>query len=404
MSEILSKTEAFAVDLLSTELDPKYLYHNLKHTQRVVKSTKELIEANSLNIKEKEVLLLTAWLHDTGYTRGHEQHERNSCKIAADFLEKQGYDEEGIKQVQDCIMATQMIYEPKNLSEQIIRDADASHFAQKSYLETCELLREELSLLGIANYSVKEWMEENLKMFRTNHQYYTDYAKANWQDKKDKNLKTIVKELKKEKQIAKKEQLKAKYKNESPDRGIQTLFRVTLKNHITLSDIADTKANILLSVNAIIISVVLSNLIPKLDNPSNTYLIYPTLIFLIFTVTSMVMAVIATRPNVGGGKFSKADVSNKKVNLLFFGNFHKMKLEDYELALQELVKDKDYIYSSLTKDLYYLGLVLHRKYKILRWTYSIFMVGIIVSVFAFAIAFKYLGKNQSDGLAALLSF
>jgi len=404
MSEILAKTEAFAVDLLSTELDPKYLYHNLKHTQRVVKSTQELIEANPLGVKEKEVLLLAAWLHDTGYTLGHEQHERNSCKIAKDFLEEQAYDAVGIKQVQACIMATQMIYEPKNLGEQIIRDADASHFAQKSYLETCELLREELALLGIANYSVREWMEENIKMFRTNHHYYTDYAKANWQDKKDKNLMRLIKELKKEKQIAKKEQLKAKYKNESPDRGIQTLFRVTLKNHLTLSDIADTKANILLSVNAIIISVVLSNLIPKLDNPSNTYLIYPTLIFLLFTVTSMVMAVIATRPNVGSGKFSMADVANKKVNLLFFGNFHKMKLEDYELALQELVKDKEYIYSSLTKDLYFLGLVLHRKYKILRWTYSVFMVGIIVSVVAFAIAFIYLGKIQNEDVATLLGF
>ena len=298
------------------------------------------------------------------------------------------------KNVQACIMATRRHYEPKSLSEQIIRDADASHFAQKSYLETCELLREELSLLGIANYSVKEWMEENIKMFRTEHHYYTDYAKANWLERKDKNLMILLKEVKKEKEIAKKEQLKAKYKTESPDRGIQTLFRVTLKNHITLSDIADTKANILLSVNAIMISVVLSNLIPKLDNPSNAYLIYPTLIFLFFTLTSMVMAVIATRPNVGSGKFSKADVANKKVNLLFFGNFHKMKLEDYELAIQELVKDKDYIYSSLTKDLYFLGLVLHRKYKILRWTYSIFMVGIIVSVIAFAVAFNYLGKIQ----------
>ena len=404
MSEILVKTEAFAVDLLSTELDPKYLYHNLKHTQRVVKSTKELIEANSLDAKEKEVLLLTAWLHDTGYTQGHEQHERKSCKIAKEFLEKQGYDAEGIKQVQACIMATQMIYEPKNLSEQIIRDADASHFAQKSYLETCELLREELSLLGIANYSVKEWMEQNIKMFRTNHQYYTDYAKANWQDKKDKNLTTLVKELKKEKQIVKKEQLKAKYKSESPDRGIQTLFRVTLKNHLTLSDIADTKSNILLSVNAIILSVVLSNLIPKLDNPSNAYLIYPTIIFVIFTVTSMVMAVIATRPNVGSGKFSEADVANKKVNLLFFGNFHKMKLEEYELALKELVKDKDYIYSSLTKDLYFLGLVLNRKYLILRWTYTVFMIGIIVSVVAFALAFFYYGNISWPDTVALLGF
>ncbi|WP_297695105.1 Pycsar system effector family protein [uncultured Eudoraea sp.] len=392
MSEILLKTEAFVVDLLSTKLDPKYLYHNLRHTQRVVKSTLELLEAHKLADKQKEVLLLAAWLHDTGYTKGHEEHERNSCKIAKEFLEKEGYNKEGINQVQDCIMATQMIYEPKNLREQIIRDADASHFAQKSYLETCELLREELSLLDIANYSYKEWMEQNIKMFRINHHYYTDYAKANWQERKDKNLRILVKEVKKEKEIAKKEKLKAQYKSESPDRGIQTLFRVTLKNHLTLSEIADTKANILLSVNAIIISVVLSNLIPKLDNPSNAYLIYPTIIFLIFTVTSMVMAVIATRPNVGRGKFSKDDVANKKVNLLFFGNFHKMKLKEYELALQELVKDKDYIYSSLTKDLYFLGLVLHRKYKILRWTYSIFVVGIIATVIAFALAFKHLSQ------------
>jgi hypothetical protein len=118
----------------------------------------------------------------------------------------------------------------------------------------------------------------------------------------------------------------------------------------------------------------------------------------------MVMAVIATRPNVGSGKFSKADVANKKVNLLFFGNFHKMKLEEYELALQELVKDKEYIYSSLTKDLYFLGLVLNRKYLILRWTYTIFVIGIIVSVVAFALAFFYFGNVLRPDTVTLLGF
>ena len=220
-------------------------------------------------------------------------------------------------------------------------------------METADYLREELALLGIAEYSNKEWRNANIDMFKTEHQFYTDYAKENWQGVKEKNLKTLVKEKKLEKEIAKKESLKAKYKSESPDRGVQTLFRVTLKNHLTLSDIADTKANILLSVNAIIISVALSNLIPKLDNPSNAYLIYPTLIFIVFSVVSMVMAVLATRPNITSGKFSKQDVQDKKVNLLFFGNFHKMSLGEYEWAIQELVKDKEYIYSSLTKDLYF---------------------------------------------------
>ncbi len=182
-----------------------------------------------------------------------------------------------------------------------------------------------------------------------------------------------------------------KSKVELPERGIETMFRVALRNHITLSDIADTKANILLSVNAIIISLILSNLLSKLDNPSNNYLIWPTVIFALFTVVSIVLSVLATRPNVTSGKFTKEDVANKKVNLLFFGNFHKMKLDEFEWAMQEMMQDRDYLYGSLTKDLYFLGLVLNRKYSLLRTTYTVFMLGIIISVIAFAIAFQFSG-------------
>jgi hypothetical protein len=106
----------------------------------------------------------------------------------------------------------------------------------------------------------------------------------------------------------------------------------------------------------------------------------------------MILSVLATRPNVTSGKFTKEDVANKKVNLLFFGNFHKMSLPDFEWAMGEMMQDRDYLYSSMKKDLYFLGKVLDRKYKILRLTYTVFMVGIIISVLAFAIAFKYSGN------------
>lgn len=394
MSEIVEKAESFVSEILENKLDPKFLYHNLRHTQRVVKSTKELLNFYNLGDSENEKLILAAWFHDTGYTKNIENHEHASCEIATSFLEENNYNVKSVEQICACIMATKRYHEPINLQEEIIRDADASHFAQKSYWETTDFLKEELKDLEIAKYSNKEWRDENIKMFRNEHQFYTDYAKENWEEGKEKNLKLLVKEKKTEKEIAKKEALKAKYKSESPDRGIQTLFRVTLKNHLTLSDIADTKANILLSVNAIIISVALSNLIPKLDNPSNTYLIYPTAIFITFSVVSMVLAVLATRPNVTSGQFTKKDVENKKVNLLFFGNFHKMSLNEYEWAIQELVKDNQYIYSSLTKDLYFLGLVLNRKYKILRTTYTIFILGIIISVLAFGLAFHFLGPDR----------
>ena len=64
-----------------------------------------------------------------------------------------------------------------------------------------------------------------------------------------------------------------------------------------------------------------------------------------------------------------------------------MQFDQYNWAINEILKDKDYVYEALTKDLYYLGIVLNRKYKILRWTYTIFMTGIIISVISFVIAF-----------------
>ena len=103
----------------------------------------------------------------------------------------------------------------------------------------------------------------------------------------------------------------------------------------------------------------------------------------------MVFSVLATRPNVTRGKFTRKDVEDKKVNLLFFGNFHKMSLVDFEWAMNEMMQDKDYLYGSMTKDLYFLGLVLDKKYKILRVTYTVFIIGIIVSVISFGISFYY---------------
>ena len=55
--------------------------------------------------------------------------------------------------------------------------------------------------------------------------------------------------------------------------------------------------------------------------------------------------------------------------------------------MNEIINDKNYVYESLTKDLYLLGVVLNRKYRLLRLTYTIFMTGIIVSVISFVIAF-----------------
>ncbi len=176
-----------------------------------------------------------------------------------------------------------------------------------------------------------------------------------------------------------------KDKKKKLGRGVETMFRTSLKNHIQLSAIADSKANILLSVNAVIISIALSNLIPKLDN--NQYLVYPTLILMVFSVAVVILAVIVTRPNVSNVKVTRDMVMQKRTNVLFFGNFYQMNLEDFEWSIDYLMHHDDVLYNSMTKDLYYLGLVLERKYRLLRTAYTVFIVGILVSSLAFIISY-----------------
>ena len=396
MNTQIEAAEKFVINYLNENLDTSFVYHNLTHTQRVVEKASELAKLSGINETETRQLLLAAWLHDTGYTKGVKNHEDQSVIIAKDFLKQQKTSEEDIKAVSDLILATKMEYDsPKNQLEKIIRDADCAHIGSKTYMETSELLRKEWELKCDRTLTESEWLDENINFLSTKHRFYTNEASSKWEKAKGKNLSQLLKAQKKFKENnsklkQKKEELTLKKsKIETPERGIETMFRVTLKNHITLSNIADTKANILLSVNAIIVSLVLSNLVSKLDNASNHYLIVPTIIFVLFTVVSIVLSILATRPNVTSGKFTKEDVANKKVNLLFFGNFHKMSLKDFEWAMGEMMQDRNYLYSSMKKDLYFLGLVLDKKYKILRLTYSVFMVGIIVSVIAFAVAFQF---------------
>jgi len=394
MENIVHKAEQYVTNLLSEQLGADYLYHNLRHTERVVANVEEIMGAVELSGKEQENILLAAWFHDTGYVNGASNHEEKSCEFARNFLKKEQRSSNDIEEICMLIMATERTHEPTTELEKIIRDADSGHLAKKDFRSISEMLRQELRKTDRETYSPTEWRALNIEMFRGEHRFYTEYAKENWLEEKDKNLRRMVKDQKKETRLIKKEKLKAEFKDGIADRGVQTLYRTTLRNHIKLSDIADTKSNILLSVNAIIISLALSNLIPKLDNPSNDYLIIPTLIFIVFSIVSMVLSISATRPNVTSGTFTEEDVANKKVNLLFFGNFHKMELKNYEIAITEMLKDKDYIYSSLTKDLYYLGVVLERKYRILRWTYTVFMIGIILSVISFGVAFHYFGPDR----------
>lgn len=391
---IVKKAEDFVFNLFKDKLSTDYIYHNFNHTLRVVNAAIVLADKENVDDENTEILLLAAWLHDAGYVEGGTEHEEKSCVIAEKFLAEQNYPAEKTALVCSLIRATNIGVTPATPLENIIKDADCSHFATENYIDLAELLREEWRIIYDKVLTDLEWAITNRNILMYKHRFYTDYAKKELQPIKEHNIAVLQANIKalqtpKKKKVSKNKINKKKLEQLSrPERGIDTMFRVTLSNHTRLSDIADSKANIMISVNAIIISIALTTLIPKLDSPSNTHLIIPTLVLLLFSVISIIFAILSTRPKVTEGTFTREDINDRKVNLLFFGNFYKMPLSEYDWAVNEMMKDRKYLYDSMIKDLYYLGLVLHRKYKLLRITYNIFMIGIIVSVVVFIYAFS----------------
>ncbi|TDX86675.1 Pycsar system effector family protein [Epilithonimonas xixisoli] len=395
--DILKISEDYAKNLLKDKLSSVYTYHNLDHTIQVVEKIKILAKEENINPEDTENLLLAGWFHDLGYVDNVDNHEEESRKIATDFLKQHQFPEERIAKIGALILATDKFYKPTNQLEEVIKDADLYHLASDDYFRICENLRQEIKEVHHQKFSKQQWSEINIVFF-SKHQFYTKYAKENWQPIKEKNVDRILSDIKNMKEEKKKKNAedsdkallnkKKLEKMDSPERGIETMFRVTLNNHTQLSQIADSKANILLSVNAVIISVALSTLIPKLDAPSNSHLIIPTFIMIMSSVACIILAIMSTRPKVSSGTFTRKEIEEKKVNLLFFGNFYKMPMEEYLWAMKEMMSDRQYLYDTMIKDLYYLGIVLNRKYKLLRLTYTVFTIGILASVVAFMVAFR----------------
>ncbi|WP_419211834.1 Pycsar system effector family protein [Maribacter sp. X9] len=388
---VVKKVEKHVKHLLADQLNNNFLFHSQGFTKKQVAKTEKILEESPSSKVDKNQVLIASWFLNTGYAISYEDHVKESIQLATNFLKEEKITEKEVENVGKLIQSAWEDSTPKNEEEAILKDVRTFFYASEDFEEMLGLLRLELENFQRPVANMESWRLQYVEKLRIEHRFYTDFAKENWQEGKEENVLALMKSMQKAVKTEKKETLKAKLKDESPQRAIQSLYRIELRNHLKLSDIADTKANILLSVNAIIISLLLANLLPKLDSPSNSYLIYPTVIFVLFSIASMIMSVLATRPKVDNTELVDDDIKKKDTNFLFFGNFHSLEMGQFKAKLKEIIKSKESIYDSLSMDLYYLGKVLQNKYRLLRWTYSIFIVGIILSVIAFTIALKYYG-------------
>lgn len=405
MSKLVEETEKYVSAIFKEHITDGFVYHGLDHTELVVKACIQLANEVELSTDESETLILAAWLHDIGFNKGAEGHEARSEELAKAFFAKSMVSPEKVQEICLCIQGTKMPQSPKTKLAMLLCDADLSALGSTNYFEQSKKLLEEWKNIHGRSKTPREWLKMEIE-FTSNHSYFTDAANKLYGKQKQKNIAKLKKMLEdlpenisfepKDTSASKPKKKKKKKKKEvGYSRGVETMFRAAARTHINLSSMADSKSNIMLSINAMILSVTLTVLLPKLDN--NGQFLIPSVVLLLTCLGSMILATLATRPSISKGKSTKETIINKRSNLLFFGNFYNMELDEYEWGMKEMMKDNDFLYGSLTRDLYFLGKVLDKKYRYLRICYNVFMYGMILSVIAFAAALAFNSGSASLG-------
>lgn len=394
--QLLLKVQSHVQIFFEQKVEAKYHFHNFQHILNVVESCYEISDSYNLNKSDQLSLVLAAWFHDMGYFEGSFEHEKRGAAIAAEYLSQENVEQEIISKVTNAILATKMPQAPKTLLEQILCDADLSHLGKRNYWNRCGMLRYEMAEMQSNIMGEEEWLDFEIE-FMSDHSYFTKIAAALYGNRKRKNIARLLKQKRRVNFTTNVADEKEKDKVDtaiinkndplrelSIGRGVETMYRNAYRTHISLSAIADNKANIMLSVNAVILSIVVSSLVPRLI--TDKMFVLPTIAILITCLVAIIFATLSTKPKVTEGVVTKEDIIERRSNLLFFGNFYRMPLDEFDWGMKEMIKDQNFLYSSMTKDLYFLGKVLAKKYRYLSICYTVFMVGLIVSVILFGVS------------------
>lgn len=182
----------------------------------------------------------------------------------------------------------------------------------------------------------------------------------------------------KEKDKSKKE----KKKKKKEGRSAETMFRTALASHLQLSAMADQKAGLMISINSIIISVVITFLVSEVE--SNPRLLVPMTLLILVCLATITLALLSTRPSVRS-KAQRSTLDKSKIDLLFFGDYLALSRSEYKEAMKQLIKDEEQVKETMIDNIYAQGFVIERKYRLLKITYLVFMIGFPLVLLSFLV-------------------
>ena len=194
-------------------------------------------------------------------------------------------------------------------------------------------------------------------------------------------------QLKAELEAVTQELEKKKAKGPGTNRGVETMFRAAYRVQMELTALADNKANMMISINGIIISIIIAAVSPKLD--ANPWLILPSTVFLVGTLISIVFSILAARPRISTQPITLQDLENSKGNILFFGNFANLSPDHFQQGMLELMQDRRVMYETMIDNIYGIGVVLKKKFALLKVAYTCFMMALVLGVLSFVGVFLW---------------
>lgn len=379
---LVSEAATHVYRLFKEHLPDHLYFHNYQHTVEVANATVKIGGKSGLDAEDLALVTLAAWFHDTGFTETYDDHEEASVRIATAFLESRALPPDKVAAVATLIRATRQDHEPQTLSEQVIRDADIYHVGKKNkFFAYARRLRREWEHHRGEPYSDLEWAEIQQDFLNTA-RFTTPYARDRYEETRARNLRTIRNRLAR---LLEADAPIPPLQKKTPGRGIETLFRTAYRNHINLSAIADRKANLMISINAILLSIIVSFVSARLQ--ADPWLLIPSAAMLVTSLTAIIFAILSARPKVTSQYFTLEDVRRSRANILFFGNFVNLPRDVFRTGMKEIMEDWDQLYDSMINDLHSLGQVLHKKYRLLWISFTVFMAGLIVTALLFLVLF-----------------
>ncbi len=405
LDQLVNEAKQFATKIIIDYPD-RMVYHDIKFAKRFTKLADKISKHVKFTKEEQQLGQIAAWLAAASREHfklsfdkaGNPQNNlvAETLKTANVFFKQYPIDEVYRKQLNAAFEELDPMIPPKTKLGKLLIDASNGDLVMGNARKHLKKLYEEM-LLNDVNISKKKWYDIAINI-GGGMRFHLPYCQEEMQPKLDELTASLKKEkkeldrntdraLKKELDISEQElkELKKNLKKSKArdDRGIQTIFRTTSKNHYTMNEMVDRKANIMITVNSIILSLMLGGIIGQENEygfSEITWRELPILVLTLACIGSIVFAIFAIRPSKTHGRFTEDEVRNKGGNLLYFGNFHDMHARDYEWAFLQMMNDKDYLYSNMIKDIYFLGRALDKKYLNIRKSLNIFLVGLILAV------------------------